>query len=130
MPGATTKYALPYSVLGDTVASVAQSMQDLAGRTDLLLGETGSFTVASTGIDTTVTNAIVLSRTYPGNNAGANPGSVWLWHELTQSTATAWTWWVDTWTGSASTITGFSIRQRWSTNQSGRVFHWRYLPSL
>jgi hypothetical protein len=65
MPGATTKYALPYSVLGDTIASVAQSMQDLAGRTDLLLGESGTWNPSMTA-GTEASTSIVLSRTYPG----------------------------------------------------------------
>lgn len=129
MPSSTTKYGLPYSLPGDTVSSVAASMQNLAARTDLLLGESGTFTASGTA-NTTFSQAITLSRTYPGNIGAAVPGSVWFWHNQLLGGGTGFNYWIFSWTGTATTITGFTFNCQFSSVWSGRVFNWRFLPVL
>lgn len=128
MPGATTKYVVPYSVLGDTVASVAQSMQDLAGRVDLLLGESGSWAPAMTA-NVEASTSIVLSRTYPGNIGAAVPGIVIVQYTLAMGTGVIVAHRIVNWTGTATTITGFDLKAISSTTNT-RTFQWRFLPVL
>lgn len=130
MSGATTKYAVPYPVLADTVASLAATVQNLANRVDLLLGESGSYNIASLAAGTVHNQAIVLARTYPGNNAAAVPGFVIVELQGAISSANPWVWYVDTFTGSTSTLTGFTIHTQWAGTQTNRVVTWRFIPVL
>lgn len=129
MPSATAKYVIPYALLADTVASLAQTTQDLASRTDLLLGESGSFT-ASPAAGTTLNTIIALSRTYPGNAGGSPPGIVVVTVQSTVGSTVTWNYWVTSWTGTGTTVTGFTIGMQWSAAQAGRVFNWRFIPVL
>lgn len=126
----TAKYQIPVLQSSDPVATAPTVMAALANRMDLLLGEAGAFT-ASPAAATTLSVPIVLGRTYPGSNVGTVPGSVFLQVPTTTvGSGTTWNWWVTAWTGSASTITGFTLNMQWSVAQVSRVFHWRYLPVL
>lgn len=128
----TAKWVIPQLTTADTLAATPTAMTNLANRVDLLLGEGGQFT-ASPAAGTTLTQAIVLSRTYPGNNAPVAPaiaGSVWVWCAATIASTTSFNWWITAWTGSATTITGFSISMQWSAAQVSRGFFWRFLPVL
>lgn len=130
MPGNTAKYVIPYSVAADAVSSIAATMQNLASRVDLLLGESGQYNIASLTAGTTHTQAITLARTYPGNTGAAVPGFVMLELPGAIASANPWVWYVDTWLGSATTITGFSIKTQWSGTQTNRLVSWRFLPVL
>lgn len=134
MSSQTAKYLVPYPQLADTVASLAATCQNLASRMDLLLGESGTFT-ASPAAGTTLNKAIVLSRTYPGNAlfgiSGVGPsGFVHLWTTATYGSAVTFNWWPNTWTGTATTVTGFTLSMQWSVAQTGREFGWRFIPVL
>lgn len=130
MPLNTAKYVIPYAAAGDAVASLPTTMTNQSNRLDLLLGEAGAFT-ASPVAATTLAVPITLSRTYPGSNVGAPPGTVIMQIPATTvGSGTTWNWWLTTWVGSASTITGFTIQMQWSATQTNRVFHWRFLPVL
>lgn len=125
----TAKYAIPVLQSSDPVASSPTVMAALANRLDLLLGESGqaSFTGAS---NTTLSVAVVLSRTYPGNSGAAVPGIVVIQPTSLLGPANNQMLWVDTWTGTATTITGFTLRMQSSNAPSGRLFNWRFLPVL
>ena len=129
MPANTTKYVIPYPLAADPVASEATAVQNLANRVDLLLGESGALTL-SPGAGVTLATPITLARTYPGNNAGATPGIVMLNIAATAGGGTTWNWWISGWTGSASTITGFTLSMQWAAAQTNRGFIWRFLPVL
>lgn len=128
MAAQTTKYKIDYAQLTDTVASLATTIQNLANRVDLLLGESGTYTAAMTAA-TVHNQAITLARTYPGNVGAAVPGIVIIEHASSIGGAATVFEYVDTWTGTASTITGFTIHALSSTTTS-RTFHWRFIPVL
>lgn len=130
MASQTAKWAIPYSQSSDSVASVATTMQALAARCDLLNGEAGQFNIASLAANTSGAQAIALARTYPGNTAATPPGTVILQLPGSVGSANPWVWWVDTWTGSATTITGFTLRFQFAALQTNRLVAWRFLPSL
>lgn len=127
MSGLTTKWSIPYIQPSDPVANAPTVNQAQANRMDLMLGESGSFTYSPAAGATTNT-AIVLSRTYPGNNVGV-PGIVHVMLYGTLGTST-FDWWVGTWTGTGTTITGFTLSTKWSVLQASRTVVWRYLPTL
>lgn len=127
MPSSTPKYIIPFSSAGDAVTSVPSTSANLAARLDLLLGEAGTFTASGTAA-TTFSQAIVLSRTYPGLTAGAVPGSVWFWHNQILGSGNTFNYWINTWTGSGTTITGFTFNCQFSAVWTSRVFTWRFLP--
>lgn len=129
MSSQTAKYLIPYALIGDTVASLAATMQNLAARTDLLLGEAGQYS-ASPGANVTHSQAIVLARTYPGNVGAAVPGFVLLNLPATATSALTWNFWITAWTGTAATITGFQINTSFSAAQAGRLINWRFIPVL
>jgi hypothetical protein len=130
MSSSTAKYVIPYPTSSDTVASLATTVQNLAARLDLLLGESGSFNIASAAGGVAGAQAVVLSRTYPGNSGAAVPGIVIPDLVATYASNNRFNWWVDTWTGTGTTITGFTFRYIWETAQTNRVVNWRFLPVL
>lgn len=130
MSGSTSKYVIPYPVLADTVASLAATVQNLAGRVDLLLGESGSYTIASAAANTTHNQPISLARTYPGNTGAAVPGIVIAHNVAGPPTGLGFYYWPNTWLGSATTITGFSLATQWSAAVTSRVVVWRFIPVL
>lgn len=128
MTSSTPKYVIPFSDLTDTVASTATTMASLAARVDLLLGESGVWNptlVANAALTTNIT----LSRTYPGNSGGAVPGIVVI--QLANAFASGVTQqsWVVSWTGTATTITGFTLGTIRSTSGSPTI-QWRFFPVL
>ncbi len=128
MSATTTKYGILYPQLADTVASLAATVQQLAGRVDLLLGESGIWIPSMTAA--VVSNqAVTLARTYPGNNGASVPGIVLVQQASTVSGAATVFTYVDTWVGSASTITGFTLHALSSTTTT-RTFLWRFIPVL
>lgn len=128
MSTTTAKYGIQYAQLADTVASLAATMAQLAGRVDLLLGESGGWTPAMTAGVAIQTN-VVLARAYPGNVANAVPGIVIIEFAGSVGGAATVFAWVDTWTGTGTTITGFTLHAISSTT-TNRAFHWRFLPVL
>lgn len=130
MTSNTPKYVIPFPDLTDTVASLATTIGNLSARVDLLLGESGNFT-ASPAANTTFSQAVTLSRTYPGNGSSGTPaGLVLVQLQATQTAATGFSWWITAWTGTASTVTGFTINVQFTAAQSSRVFNWRFVPAL
>lgn len=129
MSGFTTKYAIPTLGTGDSVASAPTTLTALANRVDLLLGEAGqsSFTGAAA---TTISVAVVLSRTYPGNTGATVPGIVIIQHVQSLGSANVQNLWINTWTGTATTITGFTINMQSSNAPAARLVAWRFLPVL
>lgn len=129
MSASTPKYVIPYATTLDPVAQIAAIMQSLSNRVDLLLGESGqaSFTGAAS---TDLAVAVVLSRTYPGNVGAAVPGIVLVQPTSLLTSASNQMWYVANWTGTSTTITGFSIHLHSSTAPSARLFNWRFLPVL
>jgi len=130
MPSNTTKYVIPYALSSDTVAGLAATIQNLANRVDLLLGEAGQYNIASVAANTNHLQAITLGRTYPGNNGATVPGVVIVELPALLNAANPWNFWLQTWTGSASTITGFTIVTQWASAQTNRLVNWRFLPVL
>lgn len=130
MASSTAKYAINYAQLADTVASLAQTTQDLAGRVDLLLGESGSYNIASIAAVTTHTQNLVFARTYPGNIGASPPGVLLLNLPGTLTAANYYTYWLTSWTGTALTVTGVSVATSWTVAQTNRVVNWRFIPVL
>lgn len=128
MPGSTPKYVIPYAVAADTVASWPQSQQDQAARLDLLLGESGVWTPTLTA-NTAATTAITLSRTYPGNASGTTPGMVQIMRMNAFGSGATQMYWVINFTGSVTTVTGFTIGTISSAAGSPTLV-WRFLPIL
>jgi len=129
MSSSTSKYVIPYSLASDTIAGYPTTDQNQAARLDLLLGESGQLTT-SVAANTTENKVITLSRTYPGNVSAAVPGRVWVELTSTINGGVTFQWWTNTWTGTATTITGFTLSYQYSTAQSGRVYRWHFLPYL
>lgn len=130
MPSQTAKYGINYPLSTDSVASVALTVQNAAARMDLLLGESGVVTV-SPGANVLSTTAVVLGRTYPGNSGAAVPGIVVLdWNQALAPAAAQANMWITAWTGTATTITGFSINFQCTAAQAARNILWRFLPVL
>lgn len=127
MSGLTAKYSIPYIQSSDPVANAPTINQAQANRMDLMLGESGFFSYSPAAGATTNT-AIVFGRTYPGNNAGV-PGivNVMLYGTIGAST---FDWWVAGFTGSPTTLTGFTLGTKWSLVQASRIIVWRFLPTL
>ena len=128
MTSSTPRYAIPFTDVTDTVASIATTMANQAARMDLLLGEAGMYTATLTA-NVTDSKVITLSRTYPGNTGATVPGTVWLWWDQQLLAANVCNMWVTSWTGTATTITGFTINAQ-SSNASSRHIFWRFMPSL
>lgn len=128
MSGNTTKWTLPFLQASDPVAQTDDIDAARSARLDLLLGEYGFITV-SPAANTTVATGITLSRTYPGNNTVADRGGIVIVNlNATLSAATGFSWWVSAFTGSTTTITGFTLSAQFTAVQAGRVLVWRYLP--
>lgn len=134
MSGTTAKYAIPYTTLADSVASIAATMQNLAGRADLLLGESGQGSIAASAGVAFSTN-IVLSRTYPGNastppgSGTVPPGIVIITPYTSFGAGVTCFYWVTAFTGTATTVTGFTINGI-SSSAVTRQFQWRFIPAL
>lgn len=64
MPGATTKYAVPYPSPGDAISDGDDRIKALAERVDLLLGEQGSQAVTVVTGGTAVDVVVAYARTY------------------------------------------------------------------
>lgn len=126
MSSNTTKYVIPYPQTTDTIAAEPTTVQNLANRLDLLLGEAGTFNVTGTS----GSQAISLGRTYPGNVSAAVPGIVVINTSVTMGATLQFNLWVQSWTGTATTITGFTIGWAASASQSARPVLWRFLPVL
>lgn len=129
MSSTTAKYGIDYPQLADTVASLAATVQNLAGRVDLLLGESGNYAL-TTGAGVTHSKVITLGRTYPGNIAGSPPGLVIAYLDGTLVGANAMMYWVTAWAGTGLTITGFTLNTNWATAQTARSLNWRFIPTL
>lgn len=131
MSGTTSKWLIPYPQASDTVASLAATVQNLANRVDLLNGESGVWTNAFTA-GTPATTAITLSRTYPGNSTltgGVGPGVVILQPFTSVGSGLTISYWVVSFTGTTSTVTGFTLGGQ-SSNATTRSVIWRFLPNL
>lgn len=126
MTANTSKYVIQYPTSSDAVPTLASTGQNMAQRLDLLLGETGS--VSFTG--TTGSSALVFGRTYPGNVGATVPGILVVNFSVTLSTTTIVNWWVNNWTGTATTITGCTLNFSANASLTARVFAWRFLPVL
>lgn len=127
MSSATAKWAIPYPVSSDAVPSIVTTDQNQANRVDLMLGEAGFITLNNAAA-TVVNSSIVFGRTYPGNTAGV-PGILWVMTYQPLG-ATVFNWWVATWAGTSTTLTGCTLSTQFSTAQSGRVLVWRFMPTL
>jgi hypothetical protein len=126
MSANTAKYLIPYAVAGDAVSTLPTIMANMAARLDLMAGEAGQVTVAAAA-GTQFNLPVVLSRTYFGNNGAAVPG--WVGVTAVASLFAGNTQiWVDTFTGSATTVTGFTIRGV-SSVAGTRTFNWKFLPN-
>lgn len=132
MSSFTAKYAIPLLQSADPVASSPTVLAALANRVDLLLGETGIWQPTLVAA-TAASQAIVLARTYPGNATagGATPaGAVIITLDGGGVGAgVVLATWVTGWTGTATTVTGFTLNAISST-AGARRFHWRFLPAL
>lgn len=126
MSSFTAKYQIPVLGAGDPVAMTPTVMAALANRVDLLLGESGTY--SQTG--TSGTQAVSLARTYPGDTGAAVPGWVLFQFRSTLASGVVIAHWITAWTGTATTITGFTINWQASNPQSDRTVHWRFLPVL
>lgn len=128
MSSFTAKYAIPVLGAGDPVSQAPTIMAALANRVDLLLGESANIAAACTA-GVLFSQAVVLGRTYPGNALGATPGTVII-TPLSNVGATAQVfYYVNAWTGTASSVTGFTVNVMSSTTTT-RQFQWRFLPVL
>lgn len=129
MSGFTAKYAIPTLAASDPVGNAPTVMAALANRVDLLLGEAGQLSLTLVA-NTTLSVPITLARTYPGNNGAAVPGTViWIMRATLSQPNTINTW-VNTWLGSATTITGFTLNFQAPNAQAARLIDWRFLPVL
>jgi len=128
MSSATAKYALPYAVAGDAVNQEPVTMKALADRLDLMLGESGVW-VPTLVANTPITLAITLARTYPGNATTQPSGIVVVNSGNTVGASQTFSSWVLGWTGTATTITGFTLGVQ-STQAGARNIVWRFLPVL
>lgn len=124
----TPKYQIPFTDLTDTVASAATTMASLAARMDLLLGESGVWNPSLTA-NTPATTVITLSRTYPGNAGGSTPGIVIVQRMNAFASGNAQHYWVVAFTGTATTVTGFTLGTI-STQTHSPTLVWRFLPIL
>jgi hypothetical protein len=124
----TAKYGLPYSIGADAVSTVDDTMQALANRLDLLLGESGVW-APNLVANTAQTTAITLSRTYPGNSGGSPPGIVIVNTSNSVASGVNVQTWVGTWVGTGTTITGFTLGAI-SSAAGVRNFQWRFIPVL
>lgn len=128
MSSTTPKYVIPYPVAADAVNQEPVTVKALADRLDLLLGESGSFSAVMLANTTLLTN-IVLARTYPGNSGAAVPGIVIIDVASQVAATTVLNSWVTTWTGTGTTITGFTIGLQCNSSIT-RVVSWRFIPVL
>lgn len=128
MSGATTKWVVPYPTSSDTVAGSPTTIQNLAARVDLLLGESGVW-VPTLVAATPTTVGITLGRTYPGNATTQPSGVVIIENANTVGAGVILSSWVVGWTGTATTITGFTLGACCSA-AGARTFVWRFLPVL
>lgn len=128
MSANTAKYVIPYATTLDPVAQIAAIMQSQSNRVDLLLGESASIAAAVTA-NVVFSQAVVLARTYPGNATGATPGTVIITPSSAFGSGATVFWWITAWTGTATTVTGFTINLISSTTTT-RTFQWRFLPVL
>lgn len=129
MSANTAKYVIPYPVPADTIAGLAATIQNLANRVDLLLGESGTFS-KNFAASTSVSTAISFARTYPGNATAQVPGILIPVLDATYANPNTVNWWVNTWTGTATTVTGCTLWMQWSNAQTARPINWRFFPVL
>jgi hypothetical protein len=106
MPGSTTKYAIPYSDGGDAMGTVDDTMQSMAERIDLLMGETGTKNITPSAPDTDTSVRVDYARDYSA------VGAPFPMVQINESIATAnqavvW--------ASAADATGFTLNIRAST---------------
>lgn len=128
MPSTTAKYALPYTLPADAVSNEPVTMKALSDRLDLLLGESGVW-VPTLVAATPATTAISLGRIYPGNATTQPSGVVVVENANTVGAGVNLFTWVVGWTGTATTITGFTLGAVCSA-AGARTFVWRFLPVL
>lgn len=69
MPDQTALWDIPYSLGSDSADTIDDTMQDLAERLDIMMGETGVKTMTPSAADTNTASVVMLSRTYPTNVA-------------------------------------------------------------
>lgn len=129
MSGFTAKYAIPTLAASDPVGNAPTVMAALANRVDLLLGESGVWTPTLVAA-TAASQAITLSRTYPGSTTADPKGCVIVeQHGGGVGGGTVINTWITNWLGSATTITGFTLNAICSS-AGARTFVWRFLPVL
>jgi hypothetical protein len=131
MSSSTAKYVLPYPLAGDAVNQEPVTVQALANRMDLLLGESGIWN-PSLVANTAQGQAVSLARTYPGNASSPgtiNPGVVIISTFTPLGSGVTVFTWVNAWTGTATTVTGFTLNAIASVT-AARTFHWRFIPVL
>lgn len=130
MTSQTTKYVIPYPQAGDTIAGLAATIQNLAQRVDLLLGESGTWS-PNLAANTPTTVNITLSRAYPGN-AVANPNTAGIVVVQCRNQAASGVnvqTYVNSFTGTSTTVTGFTLGATASV-AAVRDFTWRFIPLL
>lgn len=136
MSSSTAKFAIPYPVAGDPVNQEPVVFAAQSQRLDLLLGEGNTYNIASVAANTVHSQVVALGRTYPGNGSGAaGAGNVPQGTLLVQvpggiASGVNFQWYVNTWTGTGATVTGFTLNTIWSAAQTNRLIQWRFLPVL
>lgn len=117
MPGATAKYGVPYAVGSDDVKTVDNTMQALAERMDLLLGESGIDNIAPSAADTVTSKRINYARSYAALAPLVPMPFVAIRESVTTSQqVTVWT--------SSEDATGFTVNIRANTT-TARNIRWR-----
>lgn len=116
MPNYTTKYGVAYSDGAESVASVDDTMQELAERVDLLLGEKGLANVTPSAANVDHTVRVNFARSY----AALSPMLLTVTTWLEQSIGTGTT--VETF-ADAVDATGFTLHVR-ASNTTTRPVRW------
>lgn len=114
MSASTSRYGLPYSIANDAVSTVDDTMQALAQRLDLMLGETGTLSLASGTADTAVSQRVNYSRDY--SSVGAP--TVMVMQDGNVTAANTVNYWV-----TSPDATGFTLNMR-TSNTTSKAFRW------
>lgn len=117
MPSSTAKYGVPYPTGADPVADGDNTIQSLATRVDLLLGEVGTANITPSAVDTTTTLRVNYSRSYAAL-APLVPQPIAVINEMVAVAGT-----VHLWT-SAHDATGFTLNVR-SSSVATRNVKWQ-----
>ena len=118
MSSTTAKYAIPYSTGGDLASTIDDTMQALANKVDLLMGEYNDTTITPSAVDTTTSVRVNYSRSYA---TVAVPKVIAVCNEARATAAV-----VNVWT-SAEDATGFTLNIRSSTT-AARLVRWFARP--